>query len=135
MKRKIAKVLLFINLMGILLTFVFYLVMVIRNGNLYDGFGIFVLGLPFVVIGWIYGIYKSIKARYGTKYGIRFWGAIKNAPKWMCISLAVLFPISIISGVIVPSFGIYTILPMFEYTAFLIFLSGILEDSLRSRHL
>lgn len=86
----------------------------------------YLFGLPFIVFAWPLGVFKSIKSGE-RKYGISFWGAIKNAPKWMNLLIWFFMSIMIILSVINWKWAIWGILPLFNYISYLIYLSSLIE--------
>ncbi len=118
-----------IGLFGTFLSLTLPMILFIKNflmpGSV-DVYGYFLLGLPFVVIAWPYGIVIANKSGE-SKYGIRFWGAIKNVPKWMIFVLWVILPLVALGSAIPPHIGMGGIIPLFDYIAFLIYLSALLE--------
>lgn len=120
------KGLLFIGFLGTTLTLIIPIILIVVEQNVEYGYGYLLLGLPFIVFAWPYGIYKSVKENE-TKYGIRLWGAIKNVPIWMNLLIVVLFPVILITIIVKPKIGLLSILPFFNYISLLMYLSGIRE--------
>lgn len=89
----------------------------------------FIIGVPVLFIAWPIGIFKALKERkVSTKYGIRFWGAIKNVPDYFVLFTYVLMIavlISFISGN--NELGLLSVFLVFYYVSLLILFSSIFE--------
>jgi hypothetical protein len=115
-----------LGIIGTTLTLGIPIIGIAIEQNIYKYYGYFVIALPFIIFAWIYGIVKSNKSPE-TKYGIRFWRAIKNAPRWMNVVLIFLIPFVGITSLIKPEIGLIGVLPLFDYMALLIYISAYLE--------
>jgi hypothetical protein len=125
----IKRVLLLIGIIGTSLTLIIPIIGITLENNIYKYYRYFILAIPFVIPAWTYGVFKSSRISI-SKYGIRFWGAIKNAPKWMNLALVVFLPIIFITSAIKPEIGLLGVFPLFDYMALLICLSAFLESDL-----
>ena len=90
---------------------------------------LFLIGVPIIFISFPLGIFNAIREKeVKTKYGIRFWGAVKNIPDYFVLITYILFLVVLMSSLLKnDDFIMFSIIIILYYESLLFLCSSLLE--------